>query len=115
MMEMTYRYPPATERSTPADDAVHDQKCWVTKAMQQTLIQQYGVKTLTITQCVGDAVFIPAGPCPAAATRVIPDAGFGAGALHQVFNNEANAKLAVDFVSPEHIDAVLQLTGQFRT
>ena len=46
---------------------------------------------------------------------MIPDAGFGAGALHQVFNNEANAKLAVDFVSPEHIDAVLQLTGQFRT
>ena len=54
-------------------------------------------------------------PRPAVATRVKPDAGFGAGALHQVFNHEANVKLAVDFVSLEHIHAVLQLTSQFRT
>ena len=46
---------------------------------------------------------------------VIPDVAFGAGALHQVFNDGACVKLAADFVSPEQIDAVLELTAQFRT
>ena len=49
-----------------------------------------------IAQCVGDAIFIPAG------------------APHQVRNLCSCVKVAEDFVSPEHVYECLKLTEEFR-
>ena len=38
-----------------------------------------------------------------------------AGSLHQVYNEVACVKIAEDFVSPEHIGCILEVTDQFRT
>lgn len=51
---------------------------------------------VSILQCLGDAVFIPAG------------------APHQVRNLYDCIKIAEDFVSPENVSKCVQLTQEFR-
>ena len=45
----------------PGSDAIHDQLIYLNLELRERLLQEYGVKGWTILQCVGDAVFIPAG------------------------------------------------------
>ena len=54
------------------------------------------MKGWAIAQCIGDAIFIPAG------------------APHQVRNVSSCIKVAEDFVSPQHIPECLKLTEEFR-
>jgi [histone H3]-dimethyl-L-lysine9 demethylase len=55
-----------------------------------------GVEGYPIAQCLGDAVFIPAG------------------APHQVRNLHNCIKIAEDFVSPENVSHCFHLTQEFR-
>lgn len=49
-----YRQPPGT-------DPIHDQCFYLTADLRKRLLEEYGVQGYTIAQCVGDAIFIPAG------------------------------------------------------
>ena len=62
----------------------------------EALKRDHGVVTWVIEQRLGDAVFIPAG------------------CLHQVNNVAPNTKVAMDFVSPGHVAAMVEVAGQFR-
>ena len=42
-------------------DPIHDQLLYLDFDLRQRLYQEYGVKGWAIAQCVGDAIFIPAG------------------------------------------------------
>lgn len=42
-------------------DPIHDQLIYMDSDLRQRLFREYGVKGWAIAQCVGDAVFIPAG------------------------------------------------------
>ena len=42
-------------------DPIHDQLLYLDFDLRQRLHQEYGVKGWAIAQCVGDAIFIPAG------------------------------------------------------
>lgn len=42
-------------------DPIHDQLVYLDSDLRQRLYREYGVKGWAIAQCVGDAVFIPAG------------------------------------------------------
>lgn len=42
-------------------DPIHDQLVYLDSDLRQRLYREYGVKGWTIAQCVGDAIFIPAG------------------------------------------------------
>eukprot|EP00731_Ephydatia_muelleri_P021265 Em0013g992a len=77
-------------------DPIHDQLVYMDMEIRTRLYEEYGVKGWAIAQCVGDAIFIPAG------------------APHQVRNISSCIKVAEDFVSPEHIYECLKLTGEFR-
>jgi lysine-specific demethylase 3 len=82
--------------SFPRSDPIHDQRMYLTAELRQRLELEYGVQGWAIAQCVGDAVFIPAG------------------APHQVRNICSCIKIAEDFVSPQHIPECLKLTEEFR-
>ena len=45
----------------PKHDPIHDQSWYLDEALRERLWNEYGVRGYTILQCVGDAVFIPAG------------------------------------------------------
>jgi len=42
-------------------DPIHDQSWYLDEKLRERLWTEYGVRGYTILQCVGDAVFIPAG------------------------------------------------------
>lgn len=77
-------------------DAIHDQSWYLDEELRDRLYKEYGVLGYTIVQCMGDAVFIPAG------------------APHQVRNFHSCIKVAEDFVSPEHLNHCFSLTQEFR-
>ncbi|KAK3095194.1 hypothetical protein FSP39_011276 [Pinctada imbricata] len=77
-------------------DPIHDQSWYLDNELRDRLYKEYGVLGYTIVQCMGDAVFIPAG------------------APHQVKNLHSCIKVAEDFVSPEHLNHCFSLTQEFR-
>uniref|UniRef100_A0A1Y1LQ77 [histone H3]-dimethyl-L-lysine(9) demethylase n=2 Tax=Photinus pyralis TaxID=7054 RepID=A0A1Y1LQ77_PHOPY len=83
-------------RLEPHHDPIHDQSCYLDGALRERLYKEYGVEGYAIVQCLGDAVFIPAG------------------APHQVRNLHNCIKVAEDFVSPENIAHCFHLTQEFR-
>uniref|UniRef100_UPI00358F85A3 lysine-specific demethylase 3A-like n=1 Tax=Myxine glutinosa TaxID=7769 RepID=UPI00358F85A3 len=80
----------------PDHDPIHDQAWYLHGLLRQRLREEYGVTGWAIVQCLGDAVFIPAG------------------APHQVHNLHSCIKVAEDFVSPEHVTNCFRLTHEFR-
>ncbi|XP_077992762.1 putative JmjC domain-containing histone demethylation protein 2C isoform X2 [Glandiceps talaboti] len=80
----------------PDHDPIHDQSWYLNGQLRERLLKEYGVRGWAITQCKGDAVFLPAG------------------APHQVRNLNSCVKVAEDFVSPEHIKQCFTLTQEFR-
>ncbi|XP_071947193.1 probable JmjC domain-containing histone demethylation protein 2C isoform X2 [Antedon mediterranea] len=80
----------------PDHDPIHDQSFYLDKKLLERLKKDYGVQGWAIVQCMGDAVFIPAG------------------APHQVHNLHSCIKAAEDFVSPEHVHQCFKLTQEFR-
>ena len=74
---------------------IHDQTFYINARLRKRLKEE-GVVGWRFVQRLGDAVFIPCG-CP-----------------HQVLNLRSCIKVAMDFVSPEHIARCLAHTEQFR-
>lgn len=72
----------------------HDQNWYLNDKLRKRLFEEYAVVGYPIVQCLGDAVFIPAG------------------APHQVRNLTSCIKVAEDFVSPENVSSCLNLTHQ---
>lgn len=83
-------------RLEPDHDPIHDQNWYLDDKLRARLFKEYGVEGHPIVQCLGDAVFIPAG------------------APHQVQNLHNCIKVAEDFVSPENITHCFHLTHEFR-
>ncbi|KAL9873328.1 lysine demethylase 3 [Glossina fuscipes fuscipes] len=83
-------------RLEPDHDPIHDQNWYLDDKLRARLFKEYGVEGFAIVQCLGDAVFIPAG------------------APHQVQNLHNCIKVAEDFVSPENITHCFHLTQEFR-
>lgn len=81
--------------NSPADDPIHRQLHYLGENDLKTLHGQ-GIKSYRIFQNPGEAVFIPAG-CP-----------------HQVRNRMSCVKVAVDFVSPEHVGVCWALVEEAR-
>ncbi|XP_046674688.1 lysine-specific demethylase 3B-like isoform X2 [Homalodisca vitripennis] len=77
-------------------DPIHDQTWYLDNKLRGRLLTEYGVEGYTIVQCLGDAIFIPAG------------------APHQVQNLNNCIKVAEDFVSPENISHCFHLMQEFR-
>ncbi|XP_066930509.1 lysine-specific demethylase 3A-like isoform X2 [Clytia hemisphaerica] len=77
-------------------DPIHDQSFYLDQMLLERLRKEEDVEGYAICQCLGDAVFIPAG------------------APHQVLNLHSCIKVAEDFVAPEHISHCFQLTQEFR-
>lgn len=84
------------QKIEPDHDPIHDQSWYLDAKLRDRLNKEYGVLGYTIVQCLGDAVFIPAG------------------APHQVRNLHSCVKVAEDFVSPEHLDHCFRMTQEFR-
>ncbi|XP_059612065.1 probable JmjC domain-containing histone demethylation protein 2C isoform X2 [Phlebotomus argentipes] len=80
----------------PHHDPIHDQAWYLDGPLRERLYKEYGVEGYPIAQCLGDAVFIPAG------------------APHQVRNLHNCIKVAQDFVSPENVTKCFDLTQEFR-
>uniref|UniRef100_A0A1B6GKF8 [histone H3]-dimethyl-L-lysine(9) demethylase n=1 Tax=Cuerna arida TaxID=1464854 RepID=A0A1B6GKF8_9HEMI len=80
----------------PHQDPIHDQTWYLDIELRGRLLTEYGVEGYTIVQCLGDAIFIPAG------------------APHQVQNLNNCIKVAEDFVSPENISHCFRLMQEFR-
>uniref|UniRef100_A0A0A9WZN2 [histone H3]-dimethyl-L-lysine(9) demethylase n=2 Tax=Lygus hesperus TaxID=30085 RepID=A0A0A9WZN2_LYGHE len=83
-------------RLEPHHDPIHDQSWYLDLNLRDRLSKEYGVEGYSIVQCLGDAVFIPAG------------------APHQVRNLHNCIKVAEDFVSPENVSHCFHLTQEFR-
>ena len=49
------------ETIEPHHDPIHDQSWYLDEELRVRLLDEYGVTGYTIVQCLGDAVFIPAG------------------------------------------------------
>lgn len=77
-------------------DTIHSQQFYIDSAMRQQLHDEFGVKSWRIYQKPGEAVFIPAG------------------CAHQVCNLADCIKIAIDFVSAEHVERCDVLTREFR-
>ncbi|GAB0092943.1 lysine-specific demethylase 3A [Sergentomyia squamirostris] len=80
----------------PHHDPIHDQEWYLDGPLRERLYKEYGVEGYPIAQCLGDAIFIPAG------------------APHQVRNLHNCIKVAEDFVSPENVTKCFDLTQEFR-
>ncbi|KAI3388969.1 hypothetical protein SNEBB_006629 [Seison nebaliae] len=80
----------------PGDDPIHDQNIYLNDTMLMELERDYHVHAIPIIQCVGDAIFIPAG------------------APHQVKNLVNCVKVAEDFLSCELLGNCLKLSQEFR-
>ena len=61
-------------------DPIHDQLVYLDSDLRQRLYREYRVKGWAIAQCVGDAVFIPAG-APHQVSTVIMCMGLGGESL----------------------------------
>uniref|UniRef100_A0A0C9R3V8 [histone H3]-dimethyl-L-lysine(9) demethylase n=1 Tax=Fopius arisanus TaxID=64838 RepID=A0A0C9R3V8_9HYME len=83
-------------RLEPHHDPIHDQSFYLDGKLRKRLYEQYGVEGYAVVQCLGDAVFVPAG------------------APHQVRNLHNCIKVAEDFVSPENVAHCFHLTQEFR-
>ncbi|XP_051173080.1 probable JmjC domain-containing histone demethylation protein 2C isoform X3 [Leptopilina boulardi] len=83
-------------RLEPHHDPIHDQSFYLDGPLRERLYRDYGVEGYAIVQCLGDAVFVPAG------------------APHQVRNLHNCIKVAEDFVSPENVSHCFHLTQEFR-
>eukprot|EP00794_Sanderia_malayensis_P005514 gene5514-6199_t len=70
-------------------DPIHDQSFYLDYDLRKRLKDEFGVSGWAVCQCLGDAVFIPAG------------------APHQVLNLHSCVKVAEDFVSPELVSQLL--------
>ncbi|XP_077493923.1 lysine-specific demethylase 3A-like isoform X2 [Amblyomma americanum] len=84
------------EKLEPHHDPIHDQSWYLDQELRERLYREYAVEGYAIAQCLGEAVFIPAG------------------APHQVRNLHSCIKVAEDFVSPENIAHCFSLTNEFR-
>ncbi|XP_077544027.1 uncharacterized protein LOC144156100 isoform X5 [Haemaphysalis longicornis] len=84
------------EKLEPHHDPIHDQSWYLDEELRKRLFDEYDVEGYAIAQCLGEAVFIPAG------------------APHQVRNLHSCIKVAEDFVSPENIAHCFSLTNEFR-
>ena len=54
----------ATERGEKIEshhDPIHDQSWYLDEGLRERLLNEYGVQGYSILQCLGDAIFIPAG------------------------------------------------------
>lgn len=80
----------------PEHDPIRDQSWYVNKKLRQRLLEEYGVKTCTLVQFLGDAIVLPAGT------------------LHQVQNFHSCIQVTEDFVSPEHLVQSFHLTQELR-
>ncbi|XP_075390372.1 putative JmjC domain-containing histone demethylation protein 2C isoform X5 [Tenrec ecaudatus] len=80
----------------PEHDPIRDQSWYVNKKLRQRLLEEYGVRTFTLIQFLGDAIVLPAG------------------ALHQVQNFHSCIHVTEDFVSPEHLVHSFHLTQELR-
>ncbi|XP_003783674.1 probable JmjC domain-containing histone demethylation protein 2C isoform X4 [Otolemur garnettii] len=80
----------------PEHDPIRDQSWYVNKQLRQRLLEEYGVRTCTVIQFLGDAIVLPAG------------------ALHQVQNFHSCIQVTEDFVSPEHLVESFHLTQELR-
>ncbi|XP_050439133.1 uncharacterized protein LOC126844775 isoform X2 [Adelges cooleyi] len=80
----------------PNHDPIHDQSSYLDADLRARLYNEYGVEGYAVVQCLGDAIFVPAG------------------APHQVRNLHNCIKVAEDFVSPEHVVECVRLTDEFR-
>uniref|UniRef100_A0A7N9CFQ2 Probable JmjC domain-containing histone demethylation protein 2C n=1 Tax=Macaca fascicularis TaxID=9541 RepID=A0A7N9CFQ2_MACFA len=80
----------------PEHDPIRDQSWYVNKKLRQRLLEEYGVRTCTLIQFLGDAIVLPAG------------------ALHQVQNFHSCIQVTEDFVSPEHLVESFHLTQELR-
>uniref|UniRef100_A0A1B6BYT9 [histone H3]-dimethyl-L-lysine(9) demethylase n=1 Tax=Clastoptera arizonana TaxID=38151 RepID=A0A1B6BYT9_9HEMI len=83
-------------RLEPHHDPIHDQSWYLDGPLRERLYKEYSVEGYAIVQCLGDAVFIPAGT------------------PHQVRNLHNCIKVAEDFVSPENVSHCFHLTQEFR-
>lgn len=84
------------ERLEADHDPIHDQSWYLDGPLRERLYKEYSVEGYPIVQCLGDAVFVPAG------------------APHQVRNLHNCIKIAEDFVSPENIAHCFMMTQEFR-
>ncbi|KAH6947679.1 hypothetical protein HPB50_020720 [Hyalomma asiaticum] len=84
------------EKLEPHHDPIHDQSWYLDQELRERLYREYAVEGYAVAQCLGEAVFIPAG------------------APHQVRNLHSCIKVAEDFVSPENIAHCFSLTNEFR-
>ncbi|CAO3622127.1 unnamed protein product [Cunninghamella echinulata] len=75
-------------------DPLHAQWIYLTDDLLNRLFNEYGIAPWRIYQCIGDAIFIPAG------------------CAHQVANNQSAIKCAVDFISPENVERSGDITKQ---
>lgn len=80
----------------PSHDPIHDQSVYLNESLRGRLLKEYNVRVYAVVQCLGDAVFVPAG------------------APYQVRNLHDCINVASGFVSPESASNCLQLTQQFR-
>ncbi|XP_045051909.2 probable JmjC domain-containing histone demethylation protein 2C isoform X2 [Desmodus rotundus] len=80
----------------PEHDPIRDQSWYVNKKLRHRLFEEYGVRTCTLIQFLGDAIILPAG------------------ALHQVQNFHSCVQVTEDFVSPEHLVQSFHLTQELR-
>ncbi|XP_035882797.1 probable JmjC domain-containing histone demethylation protein 2C isoform X3 [Phyllostomus discolor] len=80
----------------PEHDPIRDQSWYVNKKLRQRLFEEYGVRTCTLVQFLGDAIILPAGT------------------LHQVQNFHSCIQVTEDFVSPEHLVQSFHLTQELR-
>ncbi|KAM4033567.1 putative JmjC domain-containing histone demethylation protein 2C isoform 2-T2 [Anomaloglossus baeobatrachus] len=80
----------------PDHDPIRDQNWYLNKKLRQSLLDDYGVKSHTLVQFLGDAVILPAG------------------AIYQVQNFHSCIQVTQDFVSPEHLVHSFHLTQELR-
>ncbi|KAM8924254.1 putative JmjC domain-containing histone demethylation protein 2C isoform 2-T2 [Pelodytes ibericus] len=80
----------------PDHDPIRDQNWYLNKKLRQSLLEDYGVKSYTLVQFLGDAIILPAG------------------AIYQVQNFHSCVQVTQDFVSPEHLVQSFHLTQELR-
>ncbi|KAJ3411283.1 hypothetical protein HDV05_002429 [Chytridiales sp. JEL 0842] len=87
----------SAERNEPLSvNPIHDQRFYLSSDFRTRLWKEHGVVGWTIPQNPGEAIYVPAG------------------CVHQVCNYSDCIKVAADYVSPDHVGACLDVTGQFR-
>lgn len=75
-------------------DPINDKTFYLNFELRQRLKKKHNISGYSIVQCVGDCIFVPTG------------------VLHQVANLIGCIKIAIDFVSPEHIPEIFNLLNE---